>query len=179
MGYMDYKFKFVNTDPTDLLEEAQIEDIKIRNGTLSVDEVRRRNGMEEIGLTHFVMTGQGPMFIEDILERETEETPTTTNQRRTQVVEQEDMEDMEDDMERKELAQWKKFCINAVKSEGNHKDFNEFRTNYIKKEKEVEIRKQLEVADDKADIVKIFQYYLNNDYKQIIELRKMFDELSK
>jgi HK97 family phage portal protein len=184
MGYVDYKFKFVNTDPTDLLEEAQIEDIKIRNGTLSVDEVRRRNGMEEIGLTHFVMTGQGPMLIEDILERETEATPTTTNQRRTQVVEQEDMEDMEDDMEedemeRKELAQWKKFCINAIKAEGSHKDFNEFTVKYIKSDKEIEIRKQLEVADDKADIVKIFQYYLNNDYKQIMELRKMFDEISK
>lgn len=180
MGYVDYKFTFVNTDPTDLLEEAQIEDIKIRNGTLSVDEVRKRNGMEEIGLKHFVMTGSGPMLVEDIIDGEDEmEIPRRTNGTRQNEMDMEDEMEDEEELERKELTQWKKFCINAIKSDGNHKGFNDFIVKNISIEKENDIRKQLESADDKADIVKIFQYYLTNEYKQVAELRKMLDEINQ
>lgn len=189
MGYKEYKFKFVNTDPTDLLEEAQIDDIRIKSGVISVDEVRRRNGMDEIGLGHYIMGT--PTMATELLTQQAQalqnapqvEIEVETEMEDEQADMEEDMssetDSMDSEMERKELAQWKKFCINAIKSEGNHKDFNQFVVNHIAKDKEIEIRKQLEMADDKSDIVKIFQYYLTSEYKQVLELRKMLDELNQ
>lgn len=183
MGYSDYKFRFVNVDPVDILAEAQVDDLRIKSGVISVDEVRRRNGMEEIGLPHYVMTSGAPVLVSDFLKAGPLNQPVKQPVPLTEVEDEEDdmeddMED-EDEMERKELTQWKKFCINAIKSDGTHKGFNDFIVKNIKKNKELDIRKQLESADDKGDIVKIFQYYLTNEYKQVFELRKMLDELNQ
>jgi len=45
LGWNDLEFVFADVDATDPLEEAQIQEILLRNGVLTVDEVRRMRGL--------------------------------------------------------------------------------------------------------------------------------------
>jgi hypothetical protein len=49
LGWNDLEFVFADVDATDPLEEAQIQEILLRNGVLTVNEVRRMRGLGEIG----------------------------------------------------------------------------------------------------------------------------------
>jgi Phage portal protein len=53
LGWNDLEFAFAELDTTDPLEEAQIQQILLQNGVLTVNEVRRMRGLGE-------MEGQGP-----------------------------------------------------------------------------------------------------------------------
>jgi phage portal protein BeeE len=48
LGWNDLEFVFADVDATDPLEEAQIQEILLRNGVMTVNEVRRMRGLEEI-----------------------------------------------------------------------------------------------------------------------------------
>jgi HK97 family phage portal protein len=54
LGWRDLEFAFAELDTSDPLEEAQIQQILLQNGVLTVNEVRRMRGLGEIG------SGQGP-----------------------------------------------------------------------------------------------------------------------
>ncbi|HEV2397781.1 MAG TPA: phage portal protein [Candidatus Sulfotelmatobacter sp.] len=49
LGWNDLEFVFADVDATDPLEEAQIQQILLQNGVLTVNEVRRMRGLPEIG----------------------------------------------------------------------------------------------------------------------------------
>jgi len=49
LGWDDLEFVFADVDATDPLEEAQIQEILLRNGVLTVNEVRRMRGLEALG----------------------------------------------------------------------------------------------------------------------------------
>ena len=49
LGWNDLEFVFAELDTTDPLEEAQIQQILLQNGVLTVNEVRRMRGLAEIG----------------------------------------------------------------------------------------------------------------------------------
>ena len=51
LGWDDLEFVFADVDATDPLEEAQIQEILLRNGVLTVNEVRRMRGLGEIQAT--------------------------------------------------------------------------------------------------------------------------------
>lgn len=69
-GYRDLEFQWQEEDATDPLEAAQIEDIRIKNGTLAVDEVRQDLGKEGIGMGNAVYTSTGPVLVKDIINPE-------------------------------------------------------------------------------------------------------------
>ena len=48
LGWTDLEFVFTDVDATDEMEQAQIDEILLRNGILSVNEVRRARGLGEI-----------------------------------------------------------------------------------------------------------------------------------
>ncbi|HYM76921.1 MAG TPA: phage portal protein [Candidatus Dormibacteraeota bacterium] len=48
LGWSDLEFVFADVDATDPLEEAQIQEILLRNGVLTVNEVRRMRGLAEL-----------------------------------------------------------------------------------------------------------------------------------
>lgn len=179
LGYLEYKFSFVNVDPIDLKEEAEVDDIKIKSGVLSVDEVRRRSGMDEIGLPHYVMTGGGPVLIKDILNPpvlDTNSNPNTSQNGTQNVKEDNSEEDMDEEMQRKELQQWKKFCLNSLKK---GEEIGEFKANYIEPLIVEDIREQLDEISDKGDVSKVFKPYTSGEYKMVLNLRKMLNELNK
>jgi len=49
LGWDDLEFVFADVDASDPLEEAQIQEILLRNGVLTVDEVRRMRGLGPVG----------------------------------------------------------------------------------------------------------------------------------
>src|SRR5579864_3688944 len=49
LGWSDLEFVFADVDATDPLEEAQIQQILLQSGVLTVNEVRRMRGLPEIG----------------------------------------------------------------------------------------------------------------------------------
>jgi phage portal protein BeeE len=48
LGWTDLEFVFTDVDATDEMEQAQIDEILLRNGVLTVNEVRRARGLAEI-----------------------------------------------------------------------------------------------------------------------------------
>ena len=48
LGWNDLEFVFADVDATDPLEEAQIQEILLRSGVLTVNEVRRMRGLEAL-----------------------------------------------------------------------------------------------------------------------------------
>jgi hypothetical protein len=49
LGWNDLEFVFADVDASDPLEEAQIQQILLQNGVLTVNEVRRMRGLPELG----------------------------------------------------------------------------------------------------------------------------------
>ncbi len=49
LGWNDLEFVFADVDATDPMEEAQIQQILLQNGVLTVNEVRKMRGLPEIG----------------------------------------------------------------------------------------------------------------------------------
>jgi hypothetical protein len=64
-GYTDLEFDWDQEEALEPLEAAQIEDIKIKNGSLSVDEVRQKEGLPPIGMGCAVYTATGPISVID------------------------------------------------------------------------------------------------------------------
>jgi HK97 family phage portal protein len=64
----DLEFAWAAEKDVDPLIQAQIDDLYIRNGTKSVDEIREGQGMEPIGMEHAIYTATGPVFVKDLLE---------------------------------------------------------------------------------------------------------------
>jgi len=48
LGWNDLEFVFTDVDATDEMEQAQIDEILLRNGVVTVNEVRRTRGLAEI-----------------------------------------------------------------------------------------------------------------------------------
>jgi hypothetical protein len=49
LGWTDLEFVFADVDVPDPMEEAQIQQILLQNGVLTVGEVRRMRGLPELG----------------------------------------------------------------------------------------------------------------------------------
>lgn len=66
-GLQNVQFKFKREDDQDPAKKAQADDISVRNGTKSIDEVREENGLEAIGIGHGIITATGwvPLPTED------------------------------------------------------------------------------------------------------------------
>jgi type III secretion system FlhB-like substrate exporter len=58
-GYDDIQFSFQKDGAIDNLADAQADEIRIRSGAKSIDEVREKNGDKPIGLGHGIITPTG------------------------------------------------------------------------------------------------------------------------
>jgi hypothetical protein len=63
----DLHFIWSGGEVEDNLKLAQADQIHIKLGVKSVDEIRMRDGDEPIGLTHTIATPQGPMLVSEFL----------------------------------------------------------------------------------------------------------------
>lgn len=65
----DYEFVWTNINPTNKKEEADVFGQLVKSGAVSVDEWRLGEGMEPIGLGHYIMTPVGPVMVKDFIEQ--------------------------------------------------------------------------------------------------------------
>lgn len=65
-GYDDLVFAWREATQTDPLKQAQVHDLYVRGGILSVDEVREDLGRAPIGVGPAVYTAAGPVFWDDV-----------------------------------------------------------------------------------------------------------------
>jgi phage portal protein BeeE len=52
LGWNDLEFVFADTDVADEMEEAQIQEILLRNGVMTINEVRRMRGLPELSVSN-------------------------------------------------------------------------------------------------------------------------------
>ncbi|PFH29136.1 phage portal protein [Burkholderia sp. JKS000303] len=64
-GWTDLEFDWDQAEELDPLVAAQIQDLKVRNATLSVDEARQADGSDPIGMGNAVFTPTGPVGVMD------------------------------------------------------------------------------------------------------------------
>ncbi|WP_080437758.1 phage portal protein [Burkholderia ubonensis] len=64
-GWTDLEFDWDQAEELDPLIAAQIQDLKVRNGTKSVDEARQEDGDDPIGMGNAVYTATGPVGVMD------------------------------------------------------------------------------------------------------------------
>jgi hypothetical protein len=67
-GYEDLEFGWKPNVEGDPVKRSQADDLDIRNGTKSVDEVRAERKMKPIGMSHAVYTMQGPVLLQPLIE---------------------------------------------------------------------------------------------------------------
>lgn len=179
MGFTDFKFVYLNIDPVDKLNEAKIDTLRIKSGINSVDEIRIRDGLDPVGLEHYIMTGKGPLLIDQINSGAVLEN-TSGNSGDTQaggVSESNvNVKDDDKDLELMEIKQWKKCAVKDMKLD---RPFREFKSTYIEDEVREDIEHQLKHAVDREDLSKIFDVYLNGQYKSVVKLRKLANVLKE
>lgn len=67
-GWPDLELVFPSLDKSeDIATRAQADDLYVRMGKTSVDELRERDDQDPIGLGNYIATGQGPVLVEDLL----------------------------------------------------------------------------------------------------------------
>jgi hypothetical protein len=67
MGCPHLEFIWSNLNPTNKKEESEVFGQLVRTGAFSVDEWRIAEGLEPIGLNHYIMTPVGPFMVEDLI----------------------------------------------------------------------------------------------------------------
>lgn len=63
----DLQWVFSGGEPEDKKLQAEVDQIYVGMGKVSVDELRMRDGQDPIGLGPYVETAMGPVFVEDLL----------------------------------------------------------------------------------------------------------------
>lgn len=67
-GYTDVEFTWKEEQDQDPLTQSQINDLYIRNGVKSVDEVRAELGLDPIGMSNAVYGSMGVEFVKDLID---------------------------------------------------------------------------------------------------------------
>lgn len=76
-GFTDLEFDWDQEEAMDPLEATQIDDINVRNGTKSVDEIRQARGDKTIGMSNAVYTATGPVSVDDFDKQQDEKAKQT------------------------------------------------------------------------------------------------------
>lgn len=170
LGYENLQFEWGNLNPVDRKEEAEISQKEIDRGVKSVDEIRIAQGLEPIGLEHFVMTGQGPILVKDIIAGATNPNNQNKNNQDQNQNEEETQEEEAERLQIEEIRRWRK-CIYRDLEKGRPLR-TKFPSDYIKPEIHAEISEALKGVSSKMQAKVLFDIYLDNEIKASMTLLK-------
>lgn len=176
MGFENLQFIWRDLISRDRKAEIEIAEKEIKIGALSVDEYRVEQGREPIGLDHFVMTGSGPVMVEDIISKDF----TVTGDKKKEedkatngtTGDKTDLEN-EDEAEKAMLAdirKWKK-CIIADLKAGREMR-TRFPSQHIPEDVRANITKGLQYVDSKEKAQVLFDQYLDPHIRASMTLLK-------
>ncbi len=164
-----------SSDVKDEKKDAEISQILFPTGAISVDEWRVKNGLDPIGLEHYIQTPAGPILVKDFLEfgslgvAPIEETPEPAPKEKPENNKEQKIE---------ELLRWKKKAITTIKEGKKPKKFD---TDKIDKIEVQLIEAQLYLAKSKEDVRKIFEKFLSSARQEYIfeQSAKLKEDISK
>ena len=140
-GFSQLEWDWYLLDKKDELRESQIAENYIKIGAISVDEWRQQNDLQPIGLSHYIMTGSGPVLVKDLL-------PVKQSKKFNEV-----------ESILMELSQWERKALNDVKS--GKDNFRPFSGKYIPEGMKKIIEAKLFFANNKEAVRDIFEEQIN------------------
>lgn len=168
-GFERIQFTWTNINPVDRKEEIDIAEKEIKLGALSVDEYRKREGREPIGLGHYIMTGMGVQLVDNVLNPPKEEP-------------REDEDKMDDKKQEKlnreeDLKKWRKMIFNDLYRK--RPQFRTFRTDYIDEATYKLINTGLKQVKTKSDVEQLFNHYMNPNIRLTLKLMEVSEEMRR
>lgn len=200
----DLEFTWLNLNPTNALEEAKAFDILVRTGAVSIDEFRIGEGLEPIGVPHYIMTPIGPIFTKDLVEQSNAgfeptlpyampagKTPQPVDPNSpTAAVNAKESKPARSDTSNPEtlrsqardksgmiddLKKWKKAAKNDLKMGNEHRNFY---TDTIDTRTKELIKMGLLKSKDTNDINALFDSFINSNSDQIDGLKDLYAKIS-
>lgn len=179
MGFQDLQFVFPDLDPVNAKEEAEVENMRLRSGVISIDEIRQAQGLEPIGVGHYV---EGNVkLVEDlkVTSREDATTPTASAEK----PEDEDMDDTnETKTENKEQAvieEMRKWCKQSKHAMKQGKPLKRFVSSIIAESMTDEVFAQLKKVSTREQIDQVFAPYLSGSMQVLTTLQELSHVLDR
>ena len=179
MGYEDLQFIWVNVNPVDHKEEVEIAKIEIEMGAKSVDEYRMEQGLEAIGLEHYI-TGSTPTMVKDMISGEvyTRDIQAKADQLKLQS-DQKDQKKKEEakivpdeskkaEMEVEDLKKWRTCVYNDLKFSRPIR--TDFETDNIGTDVYSAVRKGLETVNSRSQAKLLFDEFIDPEIRASVEL---------
>ena len=172
-GFTDLEFVWVNINPMNKLEEAKVFDLLVRTGAVSVDEWRIGEGMDPIGLPHYIMTPVGPIFVKDLVESSNTPGNAPVLPYKPGIPDKVKAAGRVAILE--ELKKWKKVAYNDVRENKRPRNFS---TMLIDVRTKSLISKGLESAQTKEDIDQLFDPLINSEHKILTAVMDLYDDIT-
>ena len=162
-GRPELEWVWTGGEAEDKKLQAEVDRIYVSIGKTSVDELRVRDGQEPIGLGPYVETAMGPVFVDELLAREPDSDPTTTDGGRTPAGETLDgdpkttpSDDQADEAITEsamaDLRKWRAIAIKAVQAK---KPVREFVSEAIPFELHTRLERFVKLAAETGDVGKV------------------------
>ncbi len=186
LGFTDLQFMYLDLDPVNRKEEVDNNDKEIRIGVKTIDEVRIEAGYDAIGgnaAKAFVMTGTGPVFVEDIGKPPVLPTPVGPDGKplpNDNPLDNKDNKDKvdpkeEDKKQSEELKQWRKCVYNDI--DAGKPIRTTFKSKHIEEDVYKEISKALGSVHSKTQARLLFSQFLDSEIKTAMKLMDMASEI--
>ena len=176
LGQPHLEFVWTNINPTNKKEEADVFNVLVRTGAVSVDEWRLGEGLDSIGCPHYIMTPIGPIFVKDLVSQSEAgqkpylpykpQIPQNVPQKIKQITRGEIAE---------ELKRWKKVVANDFKQ---GKSFREFKTDLIDIRTQGLIKNGLKTIKTKEDLDQLFSPFIAQENQIISAMLDLYDEVN-
>lgn len=178
------QWSWTNLNPVDQKEEAEIAEKEIHSGVRSVDEERVKQGLEPIGLGHYIMTGKGPILVADLIDPN-----SNYNKAQATAANGGDKQgDNEGDTEVKpknnkkqnkmaELRTWRKCVVNDIRYGRKIRD--NFPSEYIDEGIKDEIRAGLTAVKTVEGAKLLFEPYINEQMSHTLNLYRIAETMKR
>jgi hypothetical protein len=157
----DLEFRFSGGESEDRYKQAQTDEIYLRRGCTSIDEVRARDGKQPLGVGPMIDTPQGPVTIEELLAGPMLEEPMDPNNPAPPADDGQEAADTNPEQQaqleaeaQKDLAAWRRCALNDVKKGKRPRTL--FRSDALPAEKKLEVRLALTKARSAEDVGAVF-----------------------
>lgn len=170
-------------EPDDKLIQAQVDQIHMDRGVISPDEVAQRDGRPGVGLGRFIMTSQGPVFVEQLVQQPAntrDDNPALSELGSAPKPDGGSDSDVTDDGgdpdEEAVTTELKKYRANAISRAKNHKPAKLFSSTIIPDDVVKTIHAALAEDNSVGNIVRVFDEVstavrkASGDVKAVIKL---------
>lgn len=178
MGFPELQFMWTNLNPKDRKTEVELAEKEIKMGAKSVDEYRVEQGLEPLGLEHFILAGNTPIMVKDIVSGKYQEDQQKEKEQ-SALARENSNESRAKKMEMDEIRKWKKVVMKDL--EMGRKIRTRFPTELIRPEIHKEIELALSEVNSKQQAKLVFDEYLIPSMslmKYATELRELEHDLS-